>query len=241
MKTVKEVSKITGVSVRTLHHYDAIGLLKPTRVTEAGYRLYDDGALRRLQAILLFRELQFPLKEIKGILDSPDFDPMDALQEQIKLLEMQRQHLDDLISHARNIQNTGVMDMNFKPFDKHEMDEYAAQAKAKWGKTDAYKEFEQKTKGQSQAQLKSTGDGLMDIFVEFGAIRHLSPASDEAQALVKKLQGYITEHYYTCTLQILRGLGQMYIAGDSMTDNINAAGGEGTADFAHQAIEIYCK
>ena len=241
MKTVKEVSKLTGVSVRTLHHYDAIGLLKPTRVTEAGYRLYDDTALRRLQAILLFRELQFPLKEIAEILDSPDFDPMDALQEQLKLLEMQRQHLDNLISHARNIQKTGVIDMNFKPFDKHEMDEYAAQAKAKWGKTDAYKEFEQKTNGQSREQQKSTGDGLMDIFVEFGAVRHLSPASDEAQALVKKLQSYITEHYYTCTTQILRGLGQMYIAGDSMTDNINAAGGEGTADFAHRAIEIYCK
>ncbi|MBR3973516.1 MAG: MerR family transcriptional regulator [Oscillospiraceae bacterium] len=241
MKTVKEVSKITGVSVRTLHHYDAIGLLKPTRVTEAGYRLYDDTALQRLQAILFFRELQFPLKEIAGIMDSPAFDPMDALQEQIKLLELQRQHLDDLITHARKIQKTGVMDMNYKPFDKHQIDEYAAQAKAKWGKTDAYREFEQKTRGQSREQLKSTGDGLMDIFAEFGAVRHLSPASGEAQALVKKLQSYITEHYYTCTPQILRGLGQMYIAGDSMTDNINAAGGEGTADFAHRAIEIYCK
>ena len=241
MKTVKEVSKLSGVSVRTLHHYDAIGLLKPTRVTEAGYRLYDDAALQRLQAILLFRELQFPLKEIKEILDSPGFNPMEALEQQIKLLELQRMHLEKLISHARRIQKTGVMDMNFKPFDKRDMDEYAAQAKAKWGKTDAYREFEQKTRGQSQAQLKSTGDVLMDIFAEFGAIRHLSPASDEAQALVRKLQSYITEHYYTCTPQILRGLGQMYIAGDSMTDNINSAGGEGTAYFVHRAIEIYCK
>lgn len=71
MKTVKEVSQLTGVSVRALHHYDAIGLLKPTRVTEAGYRLYDDTALARLQSILLFRQLQFPLKDIKSILDSP--------------------------------------------------------------------------------------------------------------------------------------------------------------------------
>ena len=241
MKTVKEVSRITGVSVRTLHHYDAIGLLKPTRVTAAGYRLYDDTALRRLQAILLFRELQFPLKEIADILDSPHFDPREALREQIKLLEMQRTHLDNLISHARKIQETGVMDMNFKPFDKHEMDEYAAQAKARWGKTDAYKEFEQKTKGQSQALLQSTGDTLMDIFAEFGSLRHLPPESAEAQALVKKLQSFITEHYYTCTPQILRGLGQIYIAGDSMTENINAAGGEGTAQFVHQAIEIFCK
>ena len=241
MKTVKEVSKITGVSVRTLHHYDAVGLLKPTRVTDAGYRLYDDTALRRLQAVLLFRELQFPLKEIREILDSPNFDPLEALEQQIKLLELQRQHLDDLISHARKLQKTGVMDMNFKPFDKSQMDEYTSQAKARWGKTDAYKEFEQKTKGQSREQMQSTGDALMDIFAQFGAIRHLSPASEEAQALVKKLQSFITAHYYTCTPQILRGLGQMYIAGDSMTENINKTGGEGTAEFAHQAIEIFCK
>ena len=86
MWTVKQVSRITGVSVRTLHHYDAIGLLRPAKVTDAGYRLYDDAALRRLQNILLFRELQFPLKEIKAILDSPDFDPTAALEQQIRLL-----------------------------------------------------------------------------------------------------------------------------------------------------------
>ena len=78
MKTVKEVSRLTGVSVRTLHHYDAIGLLKPAKVTEAGYRLYDDAALGRLQTILLFRELQFPLKEIREMLDAADFDPIAA-------------------------------------------------------------------------------------------------------------------------------------------------------------------
>ena len=241
MKTVKEVSRLTGVSVRTLHHYDAIGLLKPSRVTEAGYRLYDDTALGRLQTILLFRELQFPLKEIKEILDIPGFDPMDALEQQIHLLELQRTHLDDLISHARQIQRTGVVNMDYSAFDTAEMDRYAAEAKAKWGKTDAYKEFGQKTAGQTTAQMNTIGAGLMDIFAGFGAIRHLSPASVEAQVLAAELQSFITEHYYTCTKPILRGLGQMYIAGDSMTENIDKAGGQGTAEFAHQAIEIYCK
>lgn len=241
MKTVKEVSRLSGVSVRTLHHYDAIGLLKPTRVTEAGYRLYDDTALRRLQSILLLRQLQFPLKEIQEILDSPGFDPMQALTQQIRLLELQRQHLDDLISHARQIQKTGVIPMDFSAFDTTELDRYAADAKAKWGKTEAYKEFAQKTAGQTKEQAQASGDALMDIFTQFGAIRHLSPASAEAQALVSRLQSFITEHYYTCTQQILRGLGQMYIAGDSMTENIDRAGGKGTAEFVHQAIEIYCK
>ena len=241
MKTVKEVSRLTGVSVRALHHYDAIGLLKPTRVTEAGYRLYDDTALRRLQTILLFRELQFPLKEIKEILDSPGFDPKEALAQQIHLLELQLQHLDALISHARQIQKTGVMNMDFSAFDTTEMDKYAAEAKARWGKTEAYKEFAQKTAGQTPEQMKAAGDALMALFAQFGAIRHTSPASGEAQALVAKLQGFITEHYYTCTKQILRGLGQMYIAGDSITENIDNAGSKGTAEFAHQAIEVYCQ
>ena len=131
--------------------------------------------------------------------------------------------------------------MNFEPFDTSKLDSYAAEAKAKWGKTDAYKEFSQKTAGQTAPQMQSTADALMDIFAEMGAIRHTSPASQEAQALVTKLQRFITEHYYTCTKQILVGLGQMYIAGDSMTENIDRAGGEGTAEFAHQAIEVYCK
>ena len=131
--------------------------------------------------------------------------------------------------------------MNFAPFDKTEIDNYAAQAKAKWGKTDAYKEFENKAKGQTHEQMQSTGNDLMDIFAQIGKIRHLSPASSEAQALIAKLQAFITDHYYTCTPQILKGLGQMYIAGDSMTENIDKAGGEGTAEFANKAIEIYTK
>jgi len=241
MKTVKEVSNLTGVSVRTLHHYDAIGLLKPAKTTEAGYRLYSQRELERLQTILLFRELQFPLKEIKAILDSPGFDPTDALEQQIRMLELQRDHLDRLIVHARQIQKTGVNHMDFKPFDKQELQDYAAQAKAKWGQTEAYREYERKTAGQTPAEQKSDSDGLMDIFARLGALRHLSPASDQAQALIRELQSFITEHYYTCTKQILRGLGQMYIAGDAMTENIDRAGGPGTAAFAHEAIEIFCR
>ena len=241
MKTVKEVSLLTGVSVRALHHYDAIGLLKPTRVTEAGYRLYDDTALGRLQTILLFRQLQFPLKEIRDILDSPGFDPMEALTQQIHLLELQRQHLDNLISHARKIQTTGVFSMDFSNFDTTELEQYTAEAKAKWGKTKAWQEYEQKAAGQTDAQKQSAGDGLMDIFARFGKIRHLPPESQEAQALVASLQDFITRHYYTCTKPILQGLGQLYIAGDSMTENIDKAGGEGTAQFAHDAIEIFCR
>ena len=241
MKTVKDISKLSGVSVRTLHHYDAIGLLKPAKVTEAGYRLYDTASLQRLHAILLLKELQFSLKDIKEILDAPGFDPMEALQQQIGLLELQRQHLTELIDHARQIQKSGVIPMDFSSFSTEKIDRYAAEAKKQWGKTDAYQEYEAKTAGQNKQQMQETGDKLMDIFREFGAIRHLSPASSDAQALVAKLQNFITDNYYTCTKQILFGLGQMYAAGDEMNENIDKAGGDGTGAFARDAITIYCK
>ena len=241
MKTVQQVSKLTGVSVRTLHHYDEIGLLKPTKVTEAGYRLYDDAALRKLQSILFFRELEFPLKQIKAFLDDPKFDARAVLADQIRLLELRAEQLNKLISHARQIQNTGVIPMDFSPFDRSKQESYAAEAKKRWGKTEAYKEFEEKTAGQTQTQQDAAAEGLMAIFTRMGAHRAADPASPEAQTLVKELQDYITAHYYTCTRQILRGLGMMYIAGGEMTANIDAAGGEGTALFAHEAIEVYCK
>ena len=239
MKTVREVSRITGVSVRTLHHYDAIGLLKPAQVTEAGYRLYDDAALGRLQTILLLRELQFPLKEIRDLLDTPDFDPMAALDDQIRLLQLRREHLDRLIDHARQIQKTGVMNMDFKAYDTKKLDTYAAEAKKRWGHTDAWRESQEKQKTQSQEV--SDADGLMDIFRRLGAYRNGDPAASEAQALIRELQEYICDHYYNCTNQILMGLGQMYAAGDEMNENIDRAGGSGTGDFARRAIEIYCK
>lgn len=117
--------------------YDEINLLKPTQITDAGCKLYDDMALERLHSILLFRELQFPLKEIKAIFDSPDFDIKTALSEQI---ELQKKRLDKIINSAREILNKGVNNMNFSLFDKTELDKYSAEAKEKWGHTDAYKE-----------------------------------------------------------------------------------------------------
>ena len=240
MKTVKEVSKLSGVSIRTLHHYDAIGLLHPASVTEAGYRLYDDEALRRLQTILLFRELRFPLREIRKILDSPGFDRREALREQIRLLELQREHLDEVITHARRIQQKGECDMDFSAFDNSKLEAYAAQAKEKWGSTDAYREFEKKTQGQSAQQMRDKGEELMEYFVRLGAMRDKPHDSEETQAWAAQLQTFITENYYTCTKEILRSLGMMYAGGGEMTENIDAAGGAGTGTFAQRVIEHYC-
>ena len=241
MMTVQKVSKLTGVSIRTLQYYDRIGLLHPTEYSDAGYRLYDDAALETLQQILLFRELEFPLKDIRKIIESHDFDRGKALEQQIELLTLRKEHIENLIDLARGIKLLGVRHLKFDAFDTKKIDEYAAQAKASWGNTPAYKEFEEKSKGRTKEQDRDISLGMMDIFAEFGAIRTTDPASEEAQVLVKKLQDYITENFYTCTDEILNGLGKMYSGGGEFTKNIDSYGGEGTAEFAHQAIEIYCK
>ena len=238
--TVREVSALTGVSVRALHHYDAVGLLKPAAVTEAGYRLYDDSSLERLQHILLFRELEFPLKDIRAILDSPDFQRRRALEQQIALLELKKEHLENLIDLARGLRETGVRGLDFKAFDTKKIDEYARQAKASWGTTPEYREFERKSAGRTRDEERRIGAGLMEILSVFGGLRDRDPGDADVQAQVKKLRDYISEHYYACSDRVLSGLGQMYAAGGSMTENIDAAGGPGTAEFAARAIGAWC-
>lgn len=241
MMTVKEVSKLTGVSVRTLQYYDKIGLLQPTKYTDSGYRLYDDTALERLQQILLFRELEFPLKEIKAILDSTNFDGKKALSQQIELLELKKQHLENLINFARGIKMIGVRAVDFTVFDRSKIDEYAKRAREQWGNTDAYKEFVEKTKDRTQEEDDCLAEEFMELFVEFGTMRNESPDSERVQLQVKKIQDYITENLYTCTDTILASLGKMYAGGGELTDNIDKSCGSGTAEFVSQAIKIYCK
>lgn len=130
--------------------------------------------------------------------------------------------------------------MDFTAFDKTEIEQYTAEAKAKWGDTSAYKECEQKTSNQTIEEQQNKVYGLMMIFAELGKIMHLSAASNEVQNTVKKLQQYITDRYYACTVQILYGLGQIYIADERFKVNIDSCGGAGTAEFVSKAIEIYC-
>lgn len=240
MMTVNEASKLTGVSIRTLQYYDKIGLLKPTGYTESGYRLYDDTALERLQQILLFRELEFPLREIKEIVSGPDFDRQKALEQQITLLTMKKERLENLICFARAIQSEGDRTMDFSVFDTEKIDAYARQAKDQWGKTAEYKEFEQKAAGRSREEEQTIAKEFMQIFAEFGRIKDTAPVSEAAQAQVQKLQNFITEHYYKCSDDILYSLGQMYAGGGEFTENIDRAGGAGTAKFVAEAVRIYC-
>lgn len=239
--TVHQVSRLSGISVRTLQYYDSIGLLKPSEYTEAGYRLYDGPALEKLQQILLLRELDFSLKDIKDILSSPNFDKNKALDQQIELLTLRKEHLENMIEHARRLKAAGGTNMDFKAFDTKKIDEYAKQAKEQWGKSPEYKEFEEKSKSWAEGEEKTFAADMAKLFEYFGRLKTEDAGSEEAQALVKKLQDYITEHFYNCTPRILKELGKMYAAGGDFTENIDGAGGEGTAAFVKKAIDIYCE
>lgn len=241
--TVHEVSELAHVSVRTLHHYDQIGLLVPSARSDAGYRLYDDSDLQRLQQIMLFRELEFPLADIRTILESPAFDQSRALEQQIELLELRRARIDDLITLAKSMKKKGERALSFKPFDTSKLDEYAAEAKASWGTTPQWAEYEQKRAGKTREDDVAMGERLMELFVPFGkmAAEEADPTCDEAQAQVLAIQGFITENAYTCTDEVLADLGLMYGSGGDFTRNINAAAGDGAAEFAAAAIEAHCK
>ena len=164
MLTVNEVSQKTGVSIRALQYYDRIGLLHPAAYSDAGYRLYDDTSLEKLQQILLFRELGFPLKEIKEIVNRPDYDKSKALAQQIELLKLKKEHIENLIDLAIGIKAMGVKQLTFDAFDTRKIDEYAAQAKASWGTTPAYKEYEEKSKGRTKEDDRKIYQGMIDIF-----------------------------------------------------------------------------
>ncbi len=241
MMTVNEVSKLAGVSIRTLQYYDKIGLLKPAEYTESGYRLYDDTAIERLQQILLFKELEFPLKDIKEIIMSPDFDKKKALEQQIELLTLKKEQLENLIKFARGINIKGENTMDFSAFDTKKIDEYTKKAKEQWGKSPEFKEFEEKSKDWNDEDKKGVYADFIKIFEDFGKIKDTDPSSKKAQGLVKELKGYISEHFYKCSDEVLLGLGKMYAGGGEFTDNINSYGGEGTADFVYQAIKNYCE
>ena len=234
---IKEFAEQIGVSVRTLHYYDEIGLLKPSEVdVQNGYRFYDERSLERMQEILFYRELDFSLKTIAQILSSPDYDKQQALMRQRKLLLAKKERLERLIDALDSMEKgEGFM----KPNNEYEdlKNKYAEEVRQRWGSTDAYKESQQRNTDFSQAA------SLLDaVFEEFAELDRsgISPDDEAAKIQVEKLQRCITENFYTCTNEILAGLGQMYAADVRFKTNIDKHG-EGTAEFVSQCIKSYCK
>lgn len=237
---IQEFARFTGVSVRTLHYYDEIGLLKPAQVDKAtGYRYYDEQSLLRMQEILFYRELDFSLKSIEEILSSPHYDKTQALKDQKKLLILKKERLENLISAIDSAMKGETV---MKAFDNTEFENYKAEAQEKWGNTNAYKEHAEKTRGYSKDKWNSLAAGMDAIMGQFAeSMKHGdTPDSDTAQDLVKALQNHITEHYYHCTKEILFGLGQMYVADERFKNNIDTHA-DGTAAFICEAVTAYCK
>ena len=237
---IKEFAEFTGVSVRTLHYYDEIGLLTPAFVDETtGYRFYDEKSLLRMQEILFYRELDFSLKSIGEILSSPNYDTRKSLEEQKILLTLKKERLERLIASIDEaMKGANVM----SAFDNSEFEKHKVEAQEKWGKTNAYKEHAERTKNYSKQKWNDLAEGMDHIMAEFASCmkKEKKPDSTEAQNLVKMLQNHITENYYLCTNEILAGLGQMYVGDERFKNNIDKHAG-GTAAFICEAIEFYCR
>ena len=240
--SIGSLSKLSGVSIRALHHYDQIGLLQPSEVAASGYRYYDDAAIERLWQIMFYRELEFPLTEISRILSSPAFDKTRALTEHRNLLTQKRARLDRLIELVSSAMK-GETTMEFKPFDNSEFEaqrsQYAEEAKARWGNTEAYRESAKRAASWTEADKAHLQKESEEIFAGFAALVGTDPADASVQELVQRWKAFISESYYNCTNEILAGLGQMYIADERFTKNLDQFGA-GTAKLMSDAIAVYC-
>lgn len=240
--TVGETARLTGVSVRTLHYYDEIGLLRPSGASEGGYRLYDETCLARLQQILFFRELAFPLDEIRRILESPSFNSREAMERHRELLAMKRERLERLIGLVDDILK-GDITMDFQPFDASEIqkarEQYAEEAQARWGDSPAYAQSAKKTSKYTNEDWERIHAEMRALYGGLASCMEEGPASPRAQALVGQWQALITRHFYDCTDEILAGLGEMYVADERFTHQIDRYA-KGLAVFLRDAIRRYC-
>ncbi|MFC4778829.1 MerR family transcriptional regulator [Paenibacillus sp. GCM10023252] len=249
MYRINEVAKLAGVSVRTLHHYDSIGLLEPAEVKDNGYRLYSDEDLSKLQHILFFKELDFPLTRIKEIVSDPGFDQKRALHSHKELLLEKLRRLERIIQSVdltlTSLEGGTTMDNKdkFEPFDMKRIEEhqqkYEQETKEKYGNTDAYKESARRTAGYKEEDWKRIHDRNEELYRQLIAAMPKGPEDEEVQQIVGAMRQHITDNFYECSTEIWRGLGEMYVADPRFTANIDKVQ-EGLASFLRDAIVIYC-
>ncbi len=248
MYKISEVSKLTGVSIRMLHHYDKIGLLIPSQKTEAKYRLYDNEDLKKLYEILILKELDFPLKEIKEILDSNSSNIEKNLLKQKELIKEKKKRLENILCSIDETlkdlkENKKMSKKNFKALSyeeikKHE-EMYKEESKKRYGSSNAYKEYEEKTSKYSKKQWEDIMAKGNLIFEELSSNMDKSPSSKTVQELVEKWRNHINTNFYNCTLEIFKGLAITYTSDPRFTKNINKYG-EGLSEFFSEAINTYC-
>ena len=220
--TVSQLAKMAGVTVRTLHHYDHIGLLKPSGRTEpesgrsAGYRIYGEAELLRLQQILFFRELDMPLAEVRQILDDPGFDQVTALEHHRAMLHRRIERLARLLKTIdRTIDRLSEDDMTltdeelYEGFSTEQIERYKREAREMYD-PEMVEESERRVKGMSRGEWKAVQAEDQAVTTGIAALMDLDPGDGEVQALVARHHAWI-ENFYPCSAEIYRGLAQMYV------------------------------
>ncbi|APC81232.1 TPA: MerR family transcriptional regulator [Clostridium botulinum] len=246
---IKEVADMAGISVRMLHHYDKIGLLDPESVSAAGYRLYSDENLDRLQQILFFKELNFPLQEIKIILDSPNFNKKEALETHRQLLLEKKLRLEKIIQSVDKTINSmeGEFKMDKKEilnvFSMTEIEEhqrkYSEDVKEKYGNTSAYKESNEKTSKYTKEDWSNIMKDWDIIYKKLANLMDKNPDDKEVQECIHQSREHISKNFYDCTPEIFRGLGEIYVNDERFTANIDKYK-TGLSKFLRDAINVYC-
>ncbi len=238
--TVQQLARMAGISTRTLHYYDEIGLLEPSSIRENGYRSYEDQELIKLQQILFFRELEFPLDEIKRMINSSGFNTEEALLEQEKLLIFKRERINKLLKTIQETKKGGgnmKAQKLFDGFDEKQLEEYKEEAKRRWGNTDAYKQSIERTKNWTKDDYKRIVEDGKKFNQKLADTMDKGYDSDEFQSL-------IAQHYksigmfYDCSLDMYRMLGEMYVSDPRFKANYDKFR-PGLGEVMKRAIDYY--
>lgn len=240
--TVKAVADLAGISIRTLHHYDEIGLLKPAEVSAAGYRLYSQQDLERLQQVLFFRELGLSLHEIQAILDSPGFDRKQALLDHRKLLQERQRRLERLI---RSVDQTleamkrGTTMDEKAMFDGFDPSQYEEEARQRWGHSKEFQQSVERTKRYTKGDWEGIQQEIGQISQGIAALMERSPEDPEVQGWVGKWHQVINDRFYACSSEVFRGLADLYVQDERFTAVFEKTR-PGMAEFMRQAMHAYC-
>lgn len=241
--TVGVVAKVSGLTVRTLHHYDALGLVEPLERSRAGYRLYGQAEIERLQEVLFFRELGFGLARIKEILRDPSYDRAAALVRQRELLTTRADRLlrmieaVDVAIEARRKGMSLSKEEMLEVFDGFDPTEFEEEVEERWGGTDAFAESAKRTKRYTKDDwkaIKAEADRINDAFLALMA-DGTDPGSESASQVAERHRAHITKWFYRCSIEMHAGLGDMYVMDGRFTENIDKAG-EGLAKYMSEAI-----
>ncbi|NNF09279.1 MAG: MerR family transcriptional regulator [Acidimicrobiia bacterium] len=241
--TVGQIARLAGVSVRTLHHYDELGLVQPAGRTPAGYRLYDRGGVRRLQEVLFFRELGFGLDEIRELMEEPEYQRRTALQRQRSLLEAQAHRtaaMIEAIERALDAEEEGeemTDEELLGVFGDFDPAAYEQEAQERWGDTAQYRQSATRTAAYSADDWETISAEVGGIYQEFVQLLEagVDPSDETAAAAVDRHREHISRWYYECTPEIHAGLGHMYVADERFTRTIDATA-DGLAAYLSAAI-----